>query len=202
MDASSPKPAKLKQGTYLVLMRVRIYSGGLFPLAMLVIGRWDPVMFALGVVWIALGESLRLYSAGVLRKNEELSRSGPYAMCRNPLYLGTILIQLGFGLLSGSWLLALIALAWFAFIYTWVILLEEKWLADLFGGDYRDYLHATPRLLPSLRSLSSLGGNVKFSWKQAKVNHELKSAVASVIGIAFFLIKYAFALWSLPLNLW
>jgi len=202
MDTAAPKPARLKQGTYLVLMRVRIYSGGIFPLALLILGRWNPVMFALGVVWIALGESLRLYSAGMIHKDKELSRTGPYAMCRNPLYLGTILIQLGFGLLSGSWLLALITLAWFIFVYTWFILLEEKWLANLFGDEYRDYLRTTPRLLPSLHSLAAISRNVRHSWKQAKVNHELKSAALSVLGVLLFLIKYIFALWSLPLNLW
>ena len=202
MGSAAPKPAKLKQGTYLMLMRVRIYSGGLFPLALFILGRWHPLMFTLGAISIVLGESLRLYSAGVLRKNEELSRSGPYALCRNPLYLGTILIQLGFGLLSGSWVLTLITLVWFIFIYTWVILLEEKWLANLFGAEYTDYLRTTPRLLPSFRSFSAMGKGVQHSWKQAKVNHELKSAAISVIGILLFLIKYIFALWSLPLNLW
>lgn len=202
MDTITPKPAKLKQGTYLTLMRVRIYSGGVFPLALLILGRWNPLVFALGVVFIALGEALRLYSAGVLRKNEELSRNGPYALCRNPLYLGTILIQLGFGLLSGSLVLALITLAWFIFIYTWVILLEERWLASLFGAQYRDYLRTTPRLLPTFGSLAAMGEGVHHSWKQAKVNHELKSAAISVIGTLLFLIKYIFALWSLPLNLW
>jgi hypothetical protein len=183
-------------------MRVRIYSGGLFPLALLIFGRWSPLMFVLGVVFIALGESLRLYSAGMIHKDKELSRTGPYAMCRNPLYLGTILIQLGFGLLSGSWLLALITLAWFVFIYTWFILLEEKWLAGLFGAEYADYLRTTPRLLPTFRSLAAMRKGVQHSWKQAKVNHELKSAAISVIGTLLFLIKYIFALWSLPLKLW
>lgn len=202
MEAALPKPEKLKQGAYLVLMRVRIYSGGIFPLALLILGRWNPLMFVLGVVLIALGETLRLYSAGMIHKDKELSRTGPYAMCRNPLYLGTILIQIGFGLLSGSWALALATLVWFIFIYTWVILLEEKWLTKLFGTEYQDYLKTTPRLLPTFRSLSAISEGVQHSWKQAKVNHELKSAAISVIGTLLFLIKYIFALWSLPLNLW
>ena len=99
-------------------------------------------------------------------------------------------------------MLALITLAWFIFVYTWVIILEEKWLASLFSAQYEDYLKTTPRLLPTFRSLSAMSQGVQHSWKQAKVNHELKSAAISVIGALLFLIKYIFALWSLHLNLW
>lgn len=202
MCAENANSANLKQGAYLALTRLRIHSGGIIPLVLLILGKWNPVMFAIGAALIVLGQSLRLCSAGILRKNEELSRSGPYALCRNPLYLGTILIQLGFGLLSGSWALALLAFTWFSLVYAWVILLEEKWLIRLFGEPYRDYLRTTPRLLPTVSSLEKMFAGCAFSWKQVKVNRELKSAAASVIGALLFLIKYAFALWSIPLSLW
>jgi protein-S-isoprenylcysteine O-methyltransferase Ste14 len=192
MSSDAPKPAVLKQGAYLVLMRVRIYVGGLVPLALLILGHWQLWMFLIGIVWIALGAALRIYSAGIIHKDRELSTTGPYALCRNPLYLGTILIQFGIGLLSGSWLYTAIALVIFIGIYTWVILLEERWLAGLFGDVYKEYLRTTPRLLPAVRSLSMMSREAPFSWKQAKVNRELKSRIAPAAAVILFLIKYVF----------
>jgi protein-S-isoprenylcysteine O-methyltransferase Ste14 len=193
MGTNATKPAKLKQGTYLALTRVRLLVGGLVPLALLVLGRWNLWMFLLGVVWIALGAALRLYASGVLHKNEELSRTGPYALCRNPLYLGTILIQFGIALLAGSWIYTAITLVIFSVIYMWVILLEERWLSGLFGDVYKEYLRATPRLLPTSKSFSAMYGAAPFSWKQAKVNREIKSMIAPAAAILLFLIKYSSA---------
>jgi protein-S-isoprenylcysteine O-methyltransferase Ste14 len=148
-------------------------------------------MFLIGIVWIALGAALRIYSAGIIHKDRELSITGPYALCRNPLYLGTILIQFGLGLLSGSWLYTAATLVIFLGIYTWVILLEERWLTGLFGDVYKEYLRTTPRLLPAIHSLAAMSGQVPFSWKQARMNHELKSMIAPAAAVILFLIKYA-----------
>jgi protein-S-isoprenylcysteine O-methyltransferase Ste14 len=189
--SGTPKPAVLKQGAYLVLTKVRIYVGGLVPLALLLLGRWQLWMFLLGIVWIAIGAALRIYAAGIIHKDRELSTNGPYALCRNPLYLGTILIQFGIGLLSGNWFYTAIALVIFTGIYTWVIMLEERWLAGLFGDAFKEYLRTTPRLLPTVRSLGMMSREAPFSWKQAKVNRELKSMIAPAAAVLLFLIKYA-----------
>src|SRR5262245_7484852 len=55
----------------------------------------------IGLMIAGLGEALRIWAAGHLVKNKELSRGGPYAHVRNPLYLGTLLIVAGFGV-AGS----------------------------------------------------------------------------------------------------
>jgi len=193
---------KLKQGAYLALTHLRIYLGFFFPLGMLVFGRLNVPMLAAGAVLVLCGVGLRLYSAGVLRKDRRLQRTGPYKLCRNPLYLGTILIQLGFAFASGVWVFVILALAVFAAIYTAVILLEERWLTKVFGEPYEEYIRETPRLVPSFRSLRESIVRVPYSFKQAYSNHEHKTAIAGVIGVGLFLIKYTLNLWTLPVNLW
>ena len=144
---------------------------------------------------------LRLFSAGVIRKNDELTRSGPYALCRNPLYLGTLLIQVGFGLLSGSWLLAIVGLLFFLWLYHLVITYEERWLVHRFGKDYLDYMREVPRMTPRLAGWGQMVLKSGFSLERLRANRELGSALAAIIGILLFLLKYALG-WNLPFNLW
>lgn len=193
---------KLKQGAYLALTHLRIYLGLLFPLAMLILGRPNVPMFAAGAVLVLCGVGLRLYSAGVLRKDRRLQRTGPYRLCRNPLYLGTILLQLGFALASGVWSFVILALVVFGAVYIAVILLEERWLAKVFGGPYEEYMRGTPRLLPTFRSIRESMARVPYSFAQAVANREHKTAVIGVLGVILFLIKYTLSLWTLPINLW
>lgn len=56
--------------------------------------------FFVALALIVLGEILRLWAAGHLRKNEELTTTGPYAWVKNPLYIGTFLITTGMCLLA------------------------------------------------------------------------------------------------------
>jgi len=159
-------------------------------------------MLAAGIVFVLAGVALRLYSAGILRKDRSLQRRGPYGFCRNPLYLGTIMLMLGFAFLAGSWALVILTLAVFTAVYLWVIILEERWLRAVFGEVYETYLKETPRLLPTPRSLLRLFEPVPFSLKQARVNHEHKTFVAGILGLGVFLLKYGLGLWLLPFHLW
>jgi hypothetical protein len=169
---------------------------------MLIFGRFQIWMFVCGAALVLCGVGLRFYSAGVLRKDRRLQRTGPYGLCRNPLYLGTLLLQLGFALASGVWTFVISALVVFTAIYLAVILLEERWLKKVFGEPYEEYLRDTPRLLPTLKSLGESLVAVRYSLRQAYVNHEYKTTIAGVIGVVLFLIKYTLSLWTLPLNLW
>ncbi|OGK10296.1 MAG: hypothetical protein A2Y63_04045 [Candidatus Riflebacteria bacterium RBG_13_59_9] len=193
---------KLKQGVYLTLTHLRINLGFIFPLAMLILGHMKLPLFVTGSALVLVGAGLRLYSAGVLRKDKRLQRTGPYALCRNPLFLGTIILMLGFAFLSGSWTLVVLTLVVFWSVYMWVILLEERWLLEVFGESYGEYLRTTPRLLPTFRSLSASFTRVPYSFAQARANHELKTTVAGVVGVLLFLVKYALELWILPFSLW
>src|SRR5688572_3999794 len=56
--------------------------------------------FWLGLIPIALGQVVRIWAAGHLSKNKELTTTGPYAYVKNPLYVGTFLIMVGFGVIA------------------------------------------------------------------------------------------------------
>ena len=87
--------------------------------------RQSRMIFALGAILILLGNFVRSWAAGVLHKRDEVTRTGPYSLCRNPLYLGSALVAIGFGLLlNDPWYWVAITLVG-AFIYPITIKHEE-----------------------------------------------------------------------------
>jgi protein-S-isoprenylcysteine O-methyltransferase Ste14 len=114
-------------------------------------GRRPPVPGA--VAWsLALvipGLWLRGYASGYVKKNEELTTTGPYAYVRNPLYLGSILIAAGFAVALLSWPMGLALAAMFVAIYVPVIASEERFLRATFP-EFDAYCRRVPRLIPRL----------------------------------------------------
>lgn len=92
---------------------------------------------------------LRAYASGYVKKNQELTVTGPYAHVRNPLYLGSIYIAAGFALALGSWAFAAALAVFFVAIYVPVIASEERFLRSTFPG-FDDYCRHVPRLIPRL----------------------------------------------------
>jgi protein-S-isoprenylcysteine O-methyltransferase Ste14 len=109
---------------------------------------WLTLSIGGGVALVGL--ALRAWSAGHIRKNAALATSGPYAHTRNPLYLGSFLLGIGFTIASGQPWLALPFAALFLGIYYPVMRVEAADLAQLFGGDYQIYARAVPLFLPRL----------------------------------------------------
>jgi len=105
------------------------------------------------VVWsLALvlpGLWLRGHAAGYVKKNRELTQTGPYAHVRNPLYLGSILIAAGFALALLNWIVALALAVMFLLIYVPVIASEERFLRSTFP-DFDEYCSRVPRLIPRI----------------------------------------------------
>jgi protein-S-isoprenylcysteine O-methyltransferase Ste14 len=92
---------------------------------------------------------LRGYAAGYVKKNRELTMTGPYAHTRNPLYLGSMLIAAGFAVALLSWPVAVALAIGFAVIYVPVISSEERLLRATFPG-FDAYCARVPRLVPRI----------------------------------------------------
>lgn len=106
-----------------------------------------PAAIALSLVLVLPGLWLRGYAAGYVKKNRELTQTGPYAYTRNPLYLGSILIAAGFAVALLSWAVAGMLAAMFLIVYVPVIASEERFLRTTFP-DFDEYCHRVPRLIP------------------------------------------------------
>jgi protein-S-isoprenylcysteine O-methyltransferase Ste14 len=107
----------------------------------------QPTAIAWSLVLVLPGLWLRAYAAGYVKKNRELTQTGPYAWTRNPLYLGSMMIAAGFAVALLSWPVALVLAIGFAVIYVPVIASEERFLRATFA-DFDEYCRRVPRLIP------------------------------------------------------
>ncbi|MFP5207520.1 MAG: methyltransferase family protein [Acidobacteriota bacterium] len=109
----------------------------------------QPAAVAASLLLVVPGLALRAYASGYVKKNRELTQTGPYAYTRNPLYLGSMLIAAGFAVALMSWIVAAVLAAGFAAVYIPVIASEERFLRETFPG-FDEYCRRVPRLLPRL----------------------------------------------------
>lgn len=130
-----------------IARRIRVPLGFVFAVIYLWLARPNVFTFSAGVVIVLAGLGVRAVASGHLRKNEELATSGPYSYTRNPLYLGSVLIGIGFAIAARSiWIWVLLVLL-FVSIYVPVIASEESFLRARFP-DFGLYEKTVPRLFP------------------------------------------------------
>lgn len=132
------------------IQRWRVPLGFLCAAAFVILSRPSPMTLAIGSVVSLLGLAIRAWAAGHIRKNESLARSGPYAFTRNPLYLGSFVLGVGFTIGSGRWILGILFAALFLGIYLPVMRVESRTLAEMFGEDYGQYALHVPLFFPRL----------------------------------------------------
>ncbi len=170
-----------------IARRIRVPLGFAFAVLYLWLARPTLLFMALSLVLVIPGLWLRAYASGYVKKNAELTTTGPYAHTRNPLYLGSMLIAFGFALAARSVWIALALVVLFAAIYIPVIRSEEAFLRSTFPG-FDDYSARVPRLLPRLRAARTLeGANGKFSaalYRKHREYNALIGAVAIYVALA------------------
>ena len=114
-------------------------------------------LFLLGTLCVGTGVIGRAWSLSYIsgKKGAEVVAAGPYSLCRNPLYLFSLLGAMGVALCTETFTIPILTLVVFALIYTRTIRQEETQLRALFGAGYDAYCEkVTTRLWPSLRTFS------------------------------------------------
>ncbi len=137
------------KGTKL-LQRYRVFAGFAFAVLYVLFAQPTALTLAIGVGVAIIGLGLRAWACGHIQKIRELDTSGPYAFTRNPLYLGTFIIAVGFSIASGVWWLVLLAMVFYLSIYFPVMNVEAEELETWLGDEYRIYAEAVPLFFPRL----------------------------------------------------
>jgi protein-S-isoprenylcysteine O-methyltransferase Ste14 len=161
-----------------------------------------PAAVAWSLALVLPGLWLRAYASGYVKKNRELTVTGPYAHTRNPLYLGSMLIAAGFALALLSWPVA-VALAFvFTAIYVPVIASEERFLRAAFPG-FDNYCRQVPRLIPRLTLARSQKGKSTpgaFSFSLYLQHREYNAAIGVfLLYLSLLFLRRLLAAWvNLP----
>jgi len=121
-----------------------------------------------------------------VKKDRELTITGPYAYVRNPLYLGSIIIGIGFAIAARDLMVAVALVIYFAAIYVPVIRGEQQFLYSHFRG-YADYMRSVPALLP--RTLRFRGVTAGFSPELYFRHREYNAVLGAAAMLAVLIAK-------------
>jgi protein-S-isoprenylcysteine O-methyltransferase Ste14 len=159
------------------------FRNGLFPLSLLFVllpGRAlfaDPLVavafgfgialsgqllraFTIGIVYVVRGgRNRRVYAKGLVTK-------GFYRLCRNPLYVGNLLIIAGLAVASNSLACLLVTIPVYLFVYVAIVAAEEAFLRSKFGAAYDRYVADVPRWLPRLTALGKALRDDRYHWRR------------------------------------
>jgi protein-S-isoprenylcysteine O-methyltransferase Ste14 len=148
------------------------------------------VSFVAGTVIIGIGESIRLWAAGHLQKNAQVTTTGPYAHVKNPLYLGSLLIMAGFGVMTQVYWLLVVGVVVFVIYYApYKKRRESDRLRERFGRTWTEYDQAVPDYLPRLRPYAHRGA-ARWRWFFVADNSEDGMAVGILVAVVLVGVRW------------
>ena len=114
---------------------------------------------------------------------KDLVTEGMFGICRNPLYLGNLLIYTAVFLMHGDPWVVLIGVASFLFMYQCIVYTEEDYLQNKFGEGYKAYCADVPRWLPRLDKFTKAIEGMAFNLKRV-IDKDYSTISATLIGLA------------------
>jgi protein-S-isoprenylcysteine O-methyltransferase Ste14 len=179
-----------------VASRARVPLGFVFAALYFWLARptWTSLFVGGGVA--AAGLVLRALASGHVKKNTELTTTGPYAYTRNPLYLGSMIIAAGFAIAALSIWVVIAAVVLFIAIYLPVVRSEEAYLHSRFP-EYEAYARRVPRFFirPRRRTgravnyVSTPGPQGNFSRELYWKHREYNAVLGALLMMAALVVK-------------
>jgi Phospholipid methyltransferase len=170
--------------------RIRVPLGFAFAVLFMWLARPTPLFLLVSPALVVPGLLLRGYASGYVKKNAELTTTGPYAHTRNPLYLGSMTIAFGFAVAARSLWIAAVLVVLFAAIYIPVIRSEEEYLRSAFPG-FDAYAATVPRLLPRMVASRGTGATKGvFSAALYRKHREYNALLGAVGMYAALILKF------------
>lgn len=151
----------------------------------------DVALSEIGFTIALLGTLLRLFVIGyayIVRGGkdkkiyaEDLVVKGFYSHCRNPMYLGNLMIAIGLATMVGTSVVYLGVIPFFIFVYYSIVKAEESFLLEKFGEKYKSYCQNVPRFLMNFKGLPSSLSEFRYDWHKA-LRKEYGTTTATLAG--------------------
>ncbi len=160
----------------------------------------DPVnAMIIGFSITLLGQIIRIITIGLVYiirggKNrtvyaDNLVTTGIFSHCRNPLYVGNILILAGLGVASNSIIFMAIATPLFLFFYQAIVRAEENFLQNKFGEEFTSYCQRVNRWIPNFSGIGKTMESMKFKWTRVIIR-EYTSTYIWMSGAILIVMKH------------
>jgi protein-S-isoprenylcysteine O-methyltransferase Ste14 len=172
-----------------IARRIRVPLGFAFTAVYLWLATPTAASILVGAFLIIPGLVLRALASGHVQKNEQLATTGPYAYTRNPLYLGSLILAVGFAISARNIWIGAGLIVIFLAIYLPVIRGEEAFLRERFA-DFAEYARQVPRLWPRLDSFNTIRGS--FSWDLYWKHREYNATLGSGLLMAAMMAKWLY----------
>ena len=169
-----------------IARRIRVPLGFLFAAFYLWRARPTWLSIVAGTAIASVGIVIRALASGHVKKDRELTMTGPYAYVRNPLYLGSIVIGIGFAMAARDLWIGVVLVLYFLLVYVPVIRGEQNFLRGQFPG-YDDYTRRVPSLVP--RSLWFSGVTEGYSRELYLRHREYNSLLGAAAIVAVLIAK-------------
>jgi protein-S-isoprenylcysteine O-methyltransferase Ste14 len=113
---------------------------------------------------------------------KNLVTEGMFGICRNPLYVGNLLIYTGVFLMHGDPWVASIGIALFLFMYQCIVYAEEEFLQNKFGDGYDAYCADVSRWLPSFGKFAKATEGMAFNLNRV-IGKDYSTIAATLITL-------------------
>lgn len=141
-------------------------------------------VITIGLVYIIRGgKNRRVYA-------DTLVTTGIFSHCRNPLYVGNILILAGLGIASNSLLFMAVATPLFLFFYQAIVLAEENFLRNKFGAEFDAYCSRVNRWVPNLKGIGKTLESMEFKWTRVVIREYTSTYIWSSGAVLIIMMHF------------
>jgi protein-S-isoprenylcysteine O-methyltransferase Ste14 len=159
-------------------------------IACLVVVLWlatpTAVSILVGFFLIIIGMFFRGWSSGYINKDRELATDGPYALTRNPLYFGNLVLGSGIAVSGNNLYTYSIFIGYYLCFFSFLILLERKRLKKRFGRQYEEWAKRANLFFPKIKKVNKMGFNISFYMN----NREYRVLYFSLLVVVILIVKY------------
>ncbi len=175
---------------------VPLYLALFLPSPPLLTAEYRDWLLPIGLTITLLGQTIRAATIGLAYierggRNKQVYASrlvteGIFNHCRNPLYVGNILMLLGVGIIANSWLYLLFFIPAFLLIYQAIVLAEENFLRGKFGAEFDTYCRRAHRWVPAIKGLGDTFSSMRFNWQRYLIK-EYNTLYVWLVGIVLLM---------------
>lgn len=135
----------------MTIISITLSATGIIPVITFANFQW--IFILIGILCFIIGITLWLKAVIIDRLDahiikNELVTTGVYAYVRNPVYSAFMFVCTGVLLIYGNLVLLVLPIIYWGFMTVLMKSTEEKWLEDLYGQEYIQYLQRINRCIP------------------------------------------------------